>query len=54
MNRKYIPELTHLAEENHLSIDIKEAKSNDQYPYDYKVGFGFKSLKTTPLPKNIL
>ncbi|HEX5711642.1 MAG TPA: hypothetical protein VFX68_09880 [Sulfuricurvum sp.] len=26
MNRKYISELNHLAEENHLSLDIKESK----------------------------
>jgi len=32
MNRKYISELTHLAEENHLSIDIKEAKITINIP----------------------
>jgi hypothetical protein len=32
MNRKYISELTYLAEENHLSIDIKESKVTINIP----------------------
>ena len=32
MNRKYISELTHLAEENHLSIDIKATKVTINIP----------------------
>jgi hypothetical protein len=32
MNRKYVSELTHLAEENHLSIDIKETKVTINIP----------------------
>lgn len=32
MNRKYIAELTHLAEENHLSIDVKTTKVTINIP----------------------